>query len=85
MMANDNLDVSNGIANGSIGRFKKLQLNHGAKLVPIQLHDYWVYSVDIEDVEWLELEWYDSKFEGRSVSDLQTQHAQWSIQLLRWE
>jgi hypothetical protein len=24
-----------------------------------------VYSVDIGNVEWLELEWYDSKFEGR--------------------
>ena len=65
MMANDNFDVSNGIATGSIGHFKKIRLKHGAQLVPIQLHGYWVYSVDIGDVEWLELEWYDSKFEGR--------------------
>jgi len=65
MMANDNIDVSNGIANGSIGRFKKIQLIYGAKLIPIQLHGFWVYSVDIEQVDWIELEWYDSKFEGR--------------------
>ena len=65
MMGNENTDVSNGIANGTIALFKKIHLKNDAKLVPLKIHGYWVNSVDIDQVESLELEWYDSKFEGR--------------------
>ena len=29
------------------------------------MHGYWVYAVDIDQVESIELEWYDCKFKGR--------------------
>ena len=65
MMGNENTDVANGVANGTIALFKKLHLHPNAQLVPIKMHGFWVYSVDIDHVDSLELEWYDSKFQGR--------------------
>ena len=44
---------------------KKLHLKQGAELVPIKMHGHWVYAVDIDQVESIELEWCESKFEGR--------------------
>jgi hypothetical protein len=45
---------------------KKTYLKHGATLQPIELNGYWVNSVSVEDVAFLELEWQDSsRFSGR--------------------
>ena len=65
LMGNENTDVANGVANGTTALFKKLHLKPGAKLTPIRMHGHWVYSVDIDEVESLELEWHQSKFMGR--------------------
>jgi len=65
MTKNDNIDVGSGIANGTMAFFKKIYLLPQYQLIPIQLHGFWVYSIDIGQVESLELEWYDSKFKGR--------------------
>ena len=65
VMGNENTDVSNGVANGTIALFKKLHLHPGARLTPIKMHGHWVLSVNIDEVDSLELEWHDSKFEGR--------------------
>ena len=65
VMGNENTDVANGVANGTVALFKKLHLHSHAQLVPIKMHGCWVYSVDIENVKSLELEWHDSKFQGR--------------------
>ena len=65
-MGIENEDVENGIANGTTCIFKKVYLKHGATLQPIELNGYWVNSVSVEDVEFLELEWQDSsRFIGR--------------------
>jgi hypothetical protein len=48
MMINDNIDVHNGIANGTTAEFVKAYLKPGAKLVPIQMFGYWVYSVTVD-------------------------------------
>ena len=66
VMGIENEDVENGIANGTTCIFKKVYLKHGATLQPIELNGYWVNSVSVEDVEFLELEWQDSsRFIGR--------------------
>ena len=59
-----NDDVKNGIANGTLSKFRKIKFKPGKVSSPIQVHDYWVHGVNIEDVEYLELEWSDSRFEG---------------------
>jgi hypothetical protein len=65
MMGNDNKDVHNGIANGTTAEFVKAYLRAGAKLVPIQMFGYWVYSVTVDEVDQLELRWQDSdRFQG---------------------
>jgi hypothetical protein len=60
LMGNENEDVENGIANGTTCIFKKAKLKPGAQLHPIQMHKYWVNSVSVNDVEYLELQWQDS-------------------------
>jgi len=65
VMVNDNKDVENGIANGTTGLFKKLHLEPKTKLVPMKMHGYWVYAVDIDHVQSIELEWYEGIFKGR--------------------
>jgi hypothetical protein len=54
MMINDNIDVHNGIANGTTAEFQKL-ISNQKKLVPIQMFGYWVYSVTVDEVDQLEL------------------------------
>jgi hypothetical protein len=54
MMINDNIDVHNGIANGTTAEFVSLSQT-GAKLVPIQMFGYWVYSVTVDEVVQLDL------------------------------
>ena len=47
------------------------QLAFGATLQPIELNGYWVNSVSVEDVEFLELEWQDSsRFIGSENLDI---------------
>jgi hypothetical protein len=60
LMINENGDVENGIANGTTCVFKKAKLKSGSQLHPIQMHGYWINSVSVEDVEYLELQWQDS-------------------------
>jgi hypothetical protein len=65
MMINDNIDVHEGIANGTTAEFVKAYLKAGAKLVPIQMFGYWVNSVTVEEVDQLEFEWQDyDRFKG---------------------
>jgi hypothetical protein len=59
VMVNANLEVRNGIANGTTATFRKAILKKDAEPTPIQVHGYWVYAVDIQDVDHLELEWRD--------------------------
>ena len=64
VMQNSNDDVEHGIANGTTALFRKAHLKPNAKLHPVQMHGYWVNSVAAEDVEYLQLEWQDSRFKG---------------------
>ena len=66
VMVNENSDVSNGIANGTTCLFKKAHLKPGTTLQPIKMYGFWVYAVNIDQVQCLELQWQDSpKFVGR--------------------
>jgi hypothetical protein len=66
LMGNANSDVANGIANGTTGIFKKAHVQEGAILQPIKMHGFWVNAVNVDDVEFLELEWHDStRFQGK--------------------
>jgi hypothetical protein len=65
LMCNRNKAVDLGIANGTTALFKKVHLMSNAELVPIQVHGYWVYSVDMKDVDCLEMEFYDMEKKGR--------------------
>ena len=65
-MINENEDVKRGIANGTTAEFKKAILKENANLIPIRMFGYWVYSVGVDDVKQLELEWKGSdRFRGR--------------------
>ena len=64
-MYNKNIDVDNGIANGTTCSLEKVYLKHDAKLQPIQVHGYWINAVSIEDVDHLQLHWEGSeRFQG---------------------
>ena len=66
MMVNDNIDVHNGIANGTTTEFRKAILKPDAKLQPMQMFGYWVNSVTVDEVEQLELKWQDyDRFQGK--------------------
>jgi hypothetical protein len=66
LMGIENEDVEHGIANGTQCIFRSVPLQPGIIPQPIQMHGYWVNSVSVEDVQWLELEWQNSsRFRGR--------------------
>jgi hypothetical protein len=66
LMVTLNEDVPNGIANGTTCIFRKMVLKPAAKLEKIKMHGCWVYAINIEAVEYLELEWQDcNHFIGR--------------------
>jgi hypothetical protein len=65
VMCTVNDDVKNGISNGTTATFRNIRLKAGRNAVPTKVHGYWVYSVDIDDVECLELEWFECRFRGR--------------------
>ena len=67
LMVTDNIDVKHGIANGTCCQFVKAVLKHGTHIEPIQVHGRWVNSVDISNVDHIELrfdESYAPKFVG---------------------
>ena len=66
IMLTGNEDVGNGKANGTTAGFQKAFLKPGGKLTPIKVHGYWVYSVDINDVDHLQCSWIgSSKYKGK--------------------
>jgi hypothetical protein len=67
MMGTCNDDVRNGVANGTTCIFKKAVMKAGKKPTPMKLHGYWVYCVDAKDVEYLLMEWHESRFQGRFI------------------
>ena len=56
VMVNENSDVANGIANGTNCLFKYAKLKPGTIFHPIMMHGFWVNSVSVHDVEYLQLE-----------------------------
>ena len=64
VMLNANDDVEHGLANGTTAIFRRAHLKPNARIYPIQMHGYWVNSVTAEDVEYLQLDWQDSRFKG---------------------
>jgi hypothetical protein len=66
MMVNQNIDVHNGIANGTTTEFARAILKEGATLQPMQMFGYWVNSVTVDEVDQLELKWQDyDRFQGK--------------------
>ena len=50
-MVNDNIDVKDGIANGTCCTFEKAVLKPGRNVHKMKVHGRWVYAVDIDDVD----------------------------------
>ena len=65
LMVTQNLEVLDGIANGTTCLLRKVVLKPESQLAKIQLYSCWVNSVSIDDVEHIEVEWLDcDKFVG---------------------
>ena len=65
MTGTTNNDVASGDANGTTYLFERVNFKEGASPHKVQIHGYWVYAVDIEDVESIVLRWtHDSRFQG---------------------
>jgi hypothetical protein len=65
LMVTLNEDVVHGIANGTTTKFRKLVVKPGTELQKIQMYGYWVHSISMEAVEYVEVEWQDcDKFVG---------------------
>ena len=64
LMGTENTDVVNGIANGTTSKFRQAVFKPGKRPYPIQVHGFWVYAIDIDDVDYLLLEWSDCLFQG---------------------
>ena len=66
LMVTINEDVVNGIANGTTCVFRKVCLKPESQLEKIKMYGFWVYTISIESVEYIEVEWQDcDKFIGR--------------------
>ena len=65
LMVNQNLEVKNGVANGTTCTFEKVVLKTGKTPTPIKMWGHWVQAVDIEDLEYIECRWKeDSRYQG---------------------
>jgi hypothetical protein len=66
LMVTINEDVVHGIANGTTCIFHKVVLKPESELEKIQMYGVWVYTISVEFVEYIEVEWQDcDKFIGR--------------------
>ena len=66
LMVTINEDVVHGIANGTTCIFCKVVLKPESELEKIKMYGVWVYTISIEFVEYIEVEWQDcDKFIGR--------------------
>lgn len=68
VMVNENIDVVNGIANGTCCQFQKAVLKTGCNVKQIKFHGFWVNSVDIDEVEYILLRFdksYKDTFQGQ--------------------
>lgn len=65
VMVTRNEDVENGIANGTTAKFRKVVLKQNRNPHKIRYNGYWVYAVNAEDVDRIELTWSEgSLFKG---------------------
>jgi hypothetical protein len=58
-MVTENEDVLQGIANGTVCKFRKLVLKQGAELEKIKMYNYWVHAVGTDNIEYIQVEWQD--------------------------
>jgi hypothetical protein len=58
-MVTQNEDLLLGIANGTVCKFQKLVLKQGVELKNIPMYDYWVHTVTMDAVEYIEVKWQD--------------------------
>lgn len=64
VMCCSNENVSGGVANGTTALFEGICLKEGRTTHPIQVDGMWVHAVDVDDIEYMKLRWYDCKFTG---------------------
>ena len=64
VMGTDNTDVTHGIANGITSIFEKCIFKSGKRPHKIKVDGFWVYAINIKDVQSLVLRWSDCRFEG---------------------
>lgn len=65
VMGIDNTDVGGGVANGTTALFRHIKLKPNRERHKIKYNGYWVWAVNAEDIEYMQLEWTkDSAFQG---------------------
>jgi hypothetical protein len=57
LMVMENEDILQGIANGTVCKFRKEVLKQGAELDKIKMYDYWIQAVETNNIEYIEVEW----------------------------
>jgi hypothetical protein len=58
-MVTQNEDVLHGIANGTVCKFRKLILKPGVEIGKVQMYNYWVNTITMDDVEYIAVECQD--------------------------
>jgi hypothetical protein len=54
-MVTENENILQGIAEGTICKFRILVLKQDAELEKIKMYDYWVHAVGTENIEYIEV------------------------------
>jgi hypothetical protein len=55
LMVTENENILQGIAEGTICKFRILVLKQDAELEKIKMYDYWVHAVGTENIEYIEV------------------------------
>jgi hypothetical protein len=58
-MVTQNKDLLHGIAKGTVCKFRKLVLKPCVETGKIEMYTYWVNTIAMDDVEYIEVEWQD--------------------------
>jgi hypothetical protein len=58
-MVTQNKDVLYGILNGTVCKCRKLVLKPGIEIKKIQMFNYWINTIGMDNMEYIEVEWED--------------------------
>jgi hypothetical protein len=59
LIVTQNKDVLHRIANRTVCKFQKLILKLGVEIGKNQIYSYWINTIAMDDVKYIEVEWQD--------------------------